>query len=197
MYQFLLGTFVNRSELFFCIKDWLADWLTDIHTQKLIITTNNLPTVGFAFLVSVLRTNNIRPASLHESILVKCSLNPRVYFSLQSLLCSVTIILYTLIVLSAWWESLLVFKLDWVAYYSYIASILLTVMLYIQPLYAWQVCHRQTGVLGEPKYGPGSEPQWKAGRNRYPAFYKALLKEPSRTKQREMLVADQRSTRTQ
>ena len=52
-------------------------------------------------------------------------------------------------------------------------------------------------VLGEPKYGPGSEPQWKAGRTRYPAFYKALLEEPSRTKQREMLVADQRSTRTQ
>ena len=53
------------------------------------------------------------------------------------------------------------------------------------------------GVLGEPKYGPRSEPQWKAGRTRYPDFYKALLEEPSRTKQREMLVADQRSTRTQ
>ena len=30
-------------------------------------------------------------------------------------------------------------------------------------------------VLREPKYGPGSEPQWKSGRTRYPAFYKALL----------------------
>ena len=55
----------------------------------------------------------------------------------------------------------------------------------------------QNSMLGEPKYGPGSEPQWKAGRNRYPAFYKALLEELSRTKQREMLVADQRSTRHQ
>ena len=52
-------------------------------------------------------------------------------------------------------------------------------------------------VLGEPKYGPGSEPQWKAGRTRYPAFYKALLEENSRKKRREMLVEDQRSTRTQ
>ena len=33
-------------------------------------------------------------------------------------------------------------------------------------------------VLGEPKYGPGSGPQWKAGRTRYPAFYKDLLEEP-------------------
>ena len=55
----------------------------------------------------------------------------------------------------------------------------------------------QMYLLGELKYGPGSEPQRKAGRTRYPAFYKALLEEPSRTKQREILVADQRSTRTQ
>ena len=56
---------------------------------------------------------------------------------------------------------------------------------------------KQRSVLGEPKYGPGSEPQWKAGRTRYPAFYKALIEEPSRTKRREILVTDQRSTRTQ
>ena len=55
----------------------------------------------------------------------------------------------------------------------------------------------RASVLGEPKYGPGSEPQWKAGRICCPAFYKALLEEPSRTKRREMLVAYQRSTRTQ
>ena len=29
---------------------------------------------------------------------------------------------------------------------------------------------KRRSVLGEPKYGPGSEPQWKAGRTRYPAF---------------------------
>ena len=52
-------------------------------------------------------------------------------------------------------------------------------------------------VLGEPKYGPVSEPQWKAVRTSYPVFYKALLKETSRTKRIEMLVADQRSARTQ
>ena len=56
---------------------------------------------------------------------------------------------------------------------------------------------KRRSVLGEPKYGPGSEPQWKAGRTPYPAFYKALLEEPSRTKRREMLVADQQSTRIQ
>ena len=56
---------------------------------------------------------------------------------------------------------------------------------------------KQRSVLGEPKYGPGSEPQWKAGRTCYPAFYKDLLEEPSRTKRREMLVADQQSTRIQ
>ena len=52
-------------------------------------------------------------------------------------------------------------------------------------------------LLGETKYGPGPEPQWKAGRTQYPAFYKALLEEHSRTKRREMLVADQQSTRIQ
>ena len=56
---------------------------------------------------------------------------------------------------------------------------------------------KRRSVLGEPKYGPGSEPQWKSGRTHYPALYRALLEEPSRTKRREMLFADQRSTRTQ
>ena len=41
---------------------------------------------------------------------------------------------------------------------------------------------KRRSVLGEPKYGPGSEPQWKEGRTRYPDFYKALLEEPSRKK---------------
>ena len=53
---------------------------------------------------------------------------------------------------------------------------------------------KQRSVLGEPKYGPGSEPQWKAGRTRYPAFYKALLEELPRKKRKEMLVADQQSS---
>ena len=56
---------------------------------------------------------------------------------------------------------------------------------------------KRRSVLGEPKYGSGSEPQWKAGRTRYSALYKAVLEEPSRTKRREILVADLRSTRTQ
>ena len=56
---------------------------------------------------------------------------------------------------------------------------------------------KRRSVLEEPKYGSGSEPQWKAGRTRYQDFYKALLEEPSRTKWREMLVADQKSARTQ
>ena len=34
---------------------------------------------------------------------------------------------------------------------------------------------KRRSVLGETKYGPGSEPQWKAGRTRYLAFYKAML----------------------
>ena len=41
---------------------------------------------------------------------------------------------------------------------------------------------KQRSVLGEPKYGPGSEPHCKSGSARYPSFYKALLDEPSRTK---------------
>ncbi len=40
---------------------------------------------------------------------------------------------------------------------------------------------KRRSVLGEEKYGPGSEPQWKAGGARYPNLYKALLEEPSRT----------------
>ena len=42
-------------------------------------------------------------------------------------------------------------------------------------------------VLGEEKYGPGSEPQWKAGGTRYPDLYKALLEEPSRTRRTKLL----------
>ena len=42
-------------------------------------------------------------------------------------------------------------------------------------------------VLGEEKYGPGSEPQWKAGGARYPNLYKALLEEPSRTLRTKLL----------
>ena len=34
---------------------------------------------------------------------------------------------------------------------------------------------KRRSMLGEPKYGPGSEPQWKAGRTRYPDLYKTLL----------------------
>ena len=44
-------------------------------------------------------------------------------------------------------------------------------------------------VLGEPKYGPGSKPHWKAGRARYMAFYKALLEEPLITQSIEMVRA--------
>ena len=65
----------------------------------------------------------------------------------------------------------------------------------ISPRY--KTSEKRRSVLGEPRYGPGPEPQWKAGRTRYPAFYKALLEEPSRTKRREMLVTDQQSTRIQ
>ena len=42
-------------------------------------------------------------------------------------------------------------------------------------------------MLGEPKYGPGSEPNWKAGSAHYPAFYEALLDEPSRNKRIDMV----------
>ena len=38
---------------------------------------------------------------------------------------------------------------------------------------------KRRSVLGESKYGPGSGPQWKAGRSRYPNLYKALLQESS------------------
>ena len=54
-------------------------------------------------------------------------------------------------------------------------------------------------MLGDPKYGPGSEPHWKAGSACYPDFYKALLDEPSRTKRIEMVRdhGDNFSTRNQ
>ena len=48
---------------------------------------------------------------------------------------------------------------------------------------------KRKNVLGEPKYGPGSKPHWKAGSARYTALYKALLEEPSRTKSIEMVRA--------
>ena len=44
-------------------------------------------------------------------------------------------------------------------------------------------------LLGEPKYGPGSETHWKAGSARHPAFYKSLLHERSITKRIEMARA--------
>ena len=46
---------------------------------------------------------------------------------------------------------------------------------------------KRRSVLGEEKYGPGSEPQWKAGGTRYPNLYKALLEEPSRTRRTKLL----------
>ena len=48
---------------------------------------------------------------------------------------------------------------------------------------------KRRSVLGEPKYGPVSEPHWKAGSACYTAFYKALLEEPSRTKKIDMVRA--------
>ena len=53
--------------------------------------------------------------------------------------------------------------------------------------------------MGDPKYGPGSKPHWKAGSACYPAFYKALLDEPSITKRIEVVSAlgDSLSTRNQ
>ena len=45
----------------------------------------------------------------------------------------------------------------------------------------------QRSVLGEPNYGPNSEPHWKAGSAHYSAFYKALLDEPLITKRIEMV----------
>ena len=58
---------------------------------------------------------------------------------------------------------------------------------------------KQRSVLGEPKYGLGSEPHWKAVSACYPAFYKALLDKPSRTKRIKMVKAcgDSLSTRNQ
>ena len=50
--------------------------------------------------------------------------------------------------------------------------------------------HAMVGsLLEEPKYGPGSEPHWKAGSVRYPSLYKALLDEPSITKRIDMVRA--------
>ena len=49
--------------------------------------------------------------------------------------------------------------------------------------------HLNSHVSREPKYGPGSKTHWKAGSARYPAFYKALLDEPSKTKRIEMVRA--------
>ena len=46
---------------------------------------------------------------------------------------------------------------------------------------------KRRSVLGEPKYRPGSKPNWKAGSANYPALYKALLDEPSRTKMIDMV----------
>ena len=48
---------------------------------------------------------------------------------------------------------------------------------------------KRRSVLGDPKYGPGSEHHWKEGSARYPGFYKALLDETSRTNRIEMLRA--------
>ena len=58
---------------------------------------------------------------------------------------------------------------------------------------------KRRSVLGDPKYGPGSEPHWKASSAYYPAFCKNLLDEPSRTKRIEMVRArgDSLSTRNQ
>ena len=42
-------------------------------------------------------------------------------------------------------------------------------------------------VLGEEKYGPGSEPQSKTGGTRYPNLHKALLEEPSRIRRTKLL----------
>ena len=47
-------------------------------------------------------------------------------------------------------------------------------------------------MLGEENYGPGSEPQWKAGGTRYLNLYKALLEEPSRTRRTKLLEDNSR-----
>ena len=51
---------------------------------------------------------------------------------------------------------------------------------------------KRRSMLGEEKYGPGSEPQWKAGGTRYPNLYKALLEEPSRTQRTKLLEDNSR-----
>ena len=58
---------------------------------------------------------------------------------------------------------------------------------------------KRRSVLEDPKYGPGSNPHWKAGSACYPAFFKALLDEPSRIKRIKMVTArgDHLSTRNQ
>ena len=48
---------------------------------------------------------------------------------------------------------------------------------------------KRRSVLGDPKDGPGYKSYWKAGSALYPAFYKALLDEPSRTKRIKMAKA--------
>ena len=40
------------------------------------------------------------------------------------------------------------------------------------------VFHITQILLGEGKYSPGIEPAWKAGSDRFSAFYKALVNEP-------------------
>ena len=52
---------------------------------------------------------------------------------------------------------------------------------------------KQRSVLGEGKYGPGSEPQWKIGGTRYPNLYKALLEEPSRMRRTKLLEDNSRA----
>ena len=52
-----------------------------------------------------------------------------------------------------------------------------------------KMSEKRRSVLGEPKYGPGSEPHWKAGSSCYPALYKDLLDEPSRNKSIEIVRA--------
>ena len=46
---------------------------------------------------------------------------------------------------------------------------------------------KRRSVLGEPKYGLGSKPHWKAGSAPSTAFYKALLDELSRTMRIDMV----------
>jgi hypothetical protein len=51
---------------------------------------------------------------------------------------------------------------------------------------------RRRSVLGEPKYGSGSVPQWKTGVSRYPAVYRALLEEHSGNKLARVNQVNQR-----